>query len=81
MKRFKIDIVHLKRVLTLIIATSSLIIVLGLYVPLKKLIMGSNLTFGDVLISINYTHYFPIILLISLLFGLYSGKPEDEKAE
>ncbi len=57
------------------------ITLLELFNPLKRILIGDKISFSDALASINFTHQFPFILLCSIALGLYSGNPEDEKAE
>lgn len=81
MKKFKIDSEHLVRVLILVIVMSSILAVLELYVPLKRWIAGDKMMPGEVWSYINLGRSLPYILLCSIVFGLYSGKPGKEKAE
>lgn len=81
MKKFRIDSEHLIRVLILVLVMTSTITVLELYVPLKRMIAGDKMMPGEVWNYINLGRSLPYILLCSIVFGLYSGKQDNEKAE
>jgi hypothetical protein len=81
MKKIKIDKEHFKRVLILALVMSATFIVLELYVPGKRLLVGDKLLFSEIWKSIDFGHYLPYILICSLAFGLYAGNPEDKKTE
>lgn len=81
MKKFRIDSEHLIRVLILVLVMTSTITVLELYVPLKRMIAGDKMMPGEVWNYINLGRSLPYILLCSIVFGLYSGKQDNEKAD
>jgi len=81
MKRLKIDFKYIKRVLTLIIVMSCFTILFGLLIQIKRLMTGDKLEFSEILAIINYSSQIPYILIVSIVYGFFSGNPEDEKVE
>jgi hypothetical protein len=78
---FRLNVEYFKRVLMLILIMSLFFVLFGLYVPIKRLILGDNVLLSDVLNSINYVHYVPFILIGSIIYGFFSGDSKNEKAE
>lgn len=72
----------LKRVLIVFFIISAVYTILDLYVPLKRWIYGDQLTFSDILESINFQRHFLYIFITSMVVGsswYYSDNQQGAK--
>ena len=69
MKISKINIETIKRIFITMLIMSVVIFLIELYVPIKRLIMGDNISFNEILAYIKYEKYFPYILLAGMIVG------------
>lgn len=60
----------LKRISIILFIVSTVNILLDLYVPLKRWIIGDQLSFSEILESIKYWQHFLFIMIVSIIVGL-----------
>ncbi len=77
-KRSKVDVEFVKRLVFSMLTMSVLLIIMELYVPIKRIFFGDKMTFSEVLSYIRYLHYFPYILVFGITIGFFAESPENK---
>ena len=79
MKKFKVDIEFVKRLVFSMLAMSAILILIELYVPIKRMFLGDKLLVKEILNYIQYLHYFPYILVVGIAIGFFADSSENQK--
>jgi hypothetical protein len=79
MKKFKVDIEFVKRLVFSMLAMSAILILIELYVPIKRMFLGNKLMLSEILNDIQYLHYFPYILAVGIAIGFFADSSENQK--
>lgn len=77
-KKFKVDIEFVKRLVFSMLAMSIILIIIQLYVPIKRMYNGDKLMLSDILNYIQYLHYFPYILAVGIAIGFFADSSENK---
>jgi hypothetical protein len=62
---------------TILIMIAGLIL-LDLYVPLKRLILGENLNFGEILPFLKLKQHIPVVMTVSIALVLYRFRKSNK---
>jgi hypothetical protein len=81
MKMSKINIETIKRILITMIVMTVVIFLYELYVPIKRLIMGDDISLNEILSYIKYKQYFPYIFLAGMVIGLLWYKSDRQNED
>lgn len=81
MRKFKIERPYIMRVIGIFLVSSGTAILMELYVPIKRILLGEKLIYNDFLNYLDISRYLPILLIGSVVLGFLLKNDRNELVE